>query len=55
MLWRGRTIVTEKGKRERNSHRAHNKNVFPKALAWKMRGAEFPEFLQPAGLNVLEF
>ena len=38
--------------RQRRSHRVMLKeNVFPKLLAWKMRGAEFNEFLQPAELK----
>ena len=42
------TMVIEKGKRERRAHRdtgRHSENATPKLLAWKMRGAQFPESL----------
>ena len=43
------------GHREGQERRAHRRmpkeNESPKSLAWKMRRAEFPEFLQPARLN----
>lgn len=36
------------GKREREMHK---KNISPKPLAWKMREAEFQEFLKRVGLK----
>ena len=45
-------MVAEKGERERRAHRGmHKENIFPKALAWKMRRTKFPEFLQPVGIK----
>lgn len=38
--------------RETGAHRGMNKeNVSPNPLSWKLGEAEFPEFLQPAGLE----
>ena len=38
-------------KRETKRGRAREENIFPKSLAWKMREAEFHEFLQQIGLK----
>ena len=45
-------MLFEKGERKRGAHRGtHKQNISPKPFAWKMRGAEFHEFLQPAELK----
>ena len=50
-LWSQRR-ARERG-RERGAHKGtHKLNTFPKPLAWKMRGAEFCEFLPTAGLKL---
>lgn len=42
--------------REKETHREIQKeNIFPKPLAWKTRGAEFHEFLQPVGFEAQSF
>lgn len=39
------------GKRVREEHPGMHKDISPKPLAWKMRGAQFCEFLQSVGLK----
>ena len=47
-------VVAEKGYKERGAYRrTHNENVSSKPLTWKIRWADFCEFLQPVGLEVL--
>ena len=49
-------VVVEKGSREREANKGtHRENGHPKPLAWKMRGAEDCEFLQPVELKALRF
>ena len=48
-------LVVEKGERDRSTWENAQREYFPKPLAWKMKGAEFCEFLQPAGLKVWSF
>lgn len=49
----GREHWSQGRARERHtSTKGHaQRELSPKPLVWKMRGAEFCEFLQPAGLN----
>lgn len=43
-------------RRVEGAHRTtHKENVNLKPLAWKMRGAEFGEFLQPEGPKASSF
>lgn len=43
-------MASEKGKTERGTHRgSHKESISSKPLAWKTRGAQFCEFLQPVG------
>lgn len=51
-------MVFERGERkllrekERGGHKgSHEENTTPKSLAGKMRGDDFPESLQPVGLE----
>lgn len=49
-------VVTEKGTRERGTHRGmYKKNVSPRSLAYKMSGAELCELLPPAGIKPWRF
>lgn len=47
-------MVTEKGNK-RKEHPGTHKNISPKPFVWKMRGAEFFEFLQSVGLKTWAF
>lgn len=48
--------VTEKGEKESRTHRGMQKeNIYPKPLAWNMRGADFHEFLKPVRLKAHNF
>ena len=51
VLQRGGTVSKEKGERERSTQKRAKEKVSPKPMAWKMRGAEYHEFLQPVGLK----
>ena len=45
-------LVAQKGERKKGAHReTHKEHNSPKPLDGKMRGADFCEFLQPAGLK----
>ena len=41
--------------REKHTKGKNKENVFPQSLAWKMRGAEFHQFSQTAGLKMWSF
>jgi len=44
-------VVRKKGERMKGAHGNAQGKHFPLPLAWKMRGAEFHEILQPEGLK----
>ena len=51
-MWSQRRVL----ERERGANRGmHKENGYPKPLAWKRRGAEFCELLQPEGLKAWSF
>lgn len=47
-----RELWSWKRVRDRGTHRRIDKNVFPKSLTCKMRGAKFYEFLQSVGWSL---
>lgn len=41
---------------ERGPHKGtHKENIYPKSLAWKKKGAKFPDFMQSTGLRAWAF
>lgn len=52
----GRGPWLQRRARERGAHSGMQKdNISPKLLAWKTRGIEFCEFLQPVGHKAWNF
>lgn len=52
LLKRGRShMAFKKAKRDRSTQRNYKEDISPKQLAWKLRGDELYEFLQPVGLK----
>ena len=51
----GREPLSQKKVRDSGMHRDKHKNISPKPLAGKTRGAKFGEFLQPVGLKDWSF